>query len=283
MAYTTTSILSLCDSISQLFSDFNADFVIGTATGNPSSSTMIAGISGGGATNTYGRILNSVDSLTELGLLTPTYAWTVQVAAYLTGLQNPNGLYQQCFGIFDKLDTTVGGLSTYLSVNSLQVNGYFAKAFNLFCSVAVQLGIRTSANIPTPIASGNYFPSSNVDSLWTFTTGAGTAMTASAVGTNANTSVAGGGVGQVVIYKSNVGAAAGIATLSITYKNAAGTNSVATYTTAVGTPAASGSLATGYIVSGAIGSQIVSVSGTGMTSGEQYTLGVRQIRALSGY
>lgn len=284
MAITTSFVTQLTDSISQGLSDFNTCFVANTLVSSPSSATIINGTSGTSTTQTLGRILNFNDLPTELNMLAAGNTAANNVTAYVTGLQANTGFYAQYYTIFDKLDIATGGLSAYLVSNSLQVNARFAVAYNAWVpnAVAVTIG-RTSANAPLAITAASYFPYALVDTMWTFTCGTGTSMTASVVGSNVSTAATGGGVGQFYLYKSNAVNAVGGATFTVSYINAAGTTATATYTTTSGVPLASGSLAAGYTVTSAIGSAITGVTGTGMTSGEIYILGIKMVRALSGY
>lgn len=284
MAITTSQVTQISDSVAQALSDFNTCFVANTAVSSPSSATIINGVSGTTVTNTLGRILNFLDLPSELNMLTAGNTMANNVTAYTTGLQSNTGFYAQFNTIFDKLDTTTAGLNAYLTANSLQVNAWFALAFNNWCTnaVAVTPG-RTSANAPIALSAANFFPYSATDTMWNVTCGTGTSMTISAVGTNATTGVNGGGVGQIYIYKVNATNAIGGATFTITYTNGAGSPATATYTTSSGVPLASGSLAAGYSVSTGIGSAITAVTGTGMTNAEQYRFGIKVVRALSGY
>lgn len=282
MATTPTFVAAYTDSVAKSILEFSTAFVSNTAIGSPSSSTIIAGVSGPGANNTYGRVALTGDGPTELALLFATNASVNNVIAYITGLQSLNGFYQQYYTIFNALDLAVSGLNAFLTTSGLQVSSWFAQAFNAWCSVATQVTSgRNSSNTPVVITPGNYFPGSAIDTIWNITTGAGTVMSSSLVGANANSSIGGGGVGQIVIYKSNTGNAVGGASLVITYKNGSGANVTATYATVAGTPVGSGSLAAAYIVTNAIGSQIISVTGTGMTAAEQYTFGIQPIRTIA--
>jgi hypothetical protein len=285
MALNSSQVTAITDSVSQALSDFNTCFIANTGTSTPSSTTIINGVSGTTTSNTLGRVLNYLDIVPELNMLTAANTMATNVTAYIGGLQAISGFYPQFYPIFDKLDSTLtGGLNAFLTANTIQVNARFAAAFNYWAAIATAVTPgRTSANAPIAIATANYFPYAATDSLWTFTCGAGTTMSASAVGTNASTTVNGGGVGQMYLYKSNSSNAVGGATFTVTYTTAAGTSTTATYTTTSGVPLASGSLAAGYSITGAIGSAVTGVTGTGMTSGEQYTIGMKLVRALSGY
>jgi hypothetical protein len=282
MTLTTSQVTALTDSVAKLIADFNTNFNTGTST---ATTTMNAGVSGTGATSaTLGRVLAYAgvpDVTDELVLLAPTYTVATNVAAYLSGIRSVNAFAQQLFPLLDKLDSAVSGLNAFLTTNTLQVNAWFAAAFNLYVTNAALLGYRTSANMPVAIATANYFPYAAIDTMWTFACSGSATFSSNAVGSNANTSAFGGGVGQIYIYKSNATNAVGGATFTITYTNAAGNAATATYTTNSGTPVASGSLSAGYAVTGAIGSAITGVTGSGMTSGEDYTLGIQLVRAAA--
>lgn len=282
MALTTAEVTALCDSIAKSLADYNTNFITGTSS---ATNTMNSGIAGTGATSaTLGRVLAyaSVPDVTdELLLLDPANTCAANCAAYLSGVRNINGFAQQWFPLMDKLDSSLSGLNAFLTTNTLQVSAWFAAAFNLYVTNAGVMGLRTSTNLPTAIATANYFPYAAIDSMWNFTCSGATTFSANAVGSNASTSGSGGGVGQIYIYKSNATNATGGATFTVTYTNAAGNSATATYTTTSGTPVASGSLSAGYAVTGAIGSAITAVTGTGMTSGEAYTLGIQLVRAVA--
>ena len=281
MALSTSQVTALAESVAKAFADYNTNFVSGTAS---AATAMNAGIAGTGGSATLGRVLGYAavpDVTDELLLLKPANTVAANAAAYLAGIRNLNGFYQQYFSLFDALDSSLSGLSAFLTTNSLQVNAYFAAGFNLYAQQATLLGFRTSANVPVALGSALYFPNAAVDTMWGFTCSGATTFSANAVGTNANTSAFGGGVGQITIYKVNATNAVGGATFTITYTNSAGNSANATYTTTAGTPTASGSLAAGFAVTGAIGSAITAVSGTGMTSGEQYELGIPLVRAAA--
>ena len=285
MALTNTQLLAITDNISQDLSDFNAAFITNTGVNTPLYSTIVNGVASTGATSgLIGRLLavagapDLSDSLTLLPAANKTAGLT---SAYITSLRSLSSYYASFYPILDALDLAQGGLNLFLSTNSLQVNGYFAQAFNAYAALAVALGYRGSANVPTPLVAANYFPYSAVDSMWGFTASGATTFSANAVGTNASTLAFGSGVGQVYIYKNNATNAIGGATFTISYTNASGSTVTATYATTSGVPLASGSLAAGYAVTGCIASAITGVTGTGMTSGEQYTLGIKLVRATS--
>jgi hypothetical protein len=285
MALNTTQVTQLTDSISQALNDFNTAFVVDTAGSTPSSSTIVTGVSGTTTTNTLGRVLNYVDIIPELNMLTAANVMATQVTAYIGGLQAITGFYPQFYALFNALDLTLsGGLNAYLTTNSLQVNARFAIAFNYWAAIATAVTPgRTSANIPTAIATANFFPYAAIDTMWGFTANGATTFSANAVGSNTTTAVSGGGVGQFYLYKVNATNAIGGATFTITYTKADTTSTTATYSTTSGVPLASGSLSAGYSISGMIGSAVTAVTATGMTSGEQYVIGMKIVRALSGY
>lgn len=279
MALSTTQVTQICDSIAQGVSDFNAAFVTNTASNSPTYTTINSGITGTGGSATLGRVLAFADLTAELNMLKPANTVAGNVTAYLSSVRSISAFYVQYYPLLDALDTTVGGLNAFITTNTLQINAWAAAAFNAYQAVAVALGYRTSATIPTAIVTGNYFPFAAIDTMWGFTASGATTFSANAVGANASTAVSGGGVGQFYIYKNNASNAVGGATFTITYTNAAGSPATASYTTSSGTPTASGSLAGGFSVSGLVGSAITAVTGAGMTSGEQYTLGVKLVRA----
>lgn len=282
MTLSTAEVTALADSIAKGLADYNTNFISGTASATTSMNT---GIGGTGATSaTLGRVLAyaNVPSLSdELLMLSPANTAAANCAAYLSGVRNINSFAQQYFPLLDKMDSDVSGLNAFLTTNSLQVNAWFAAAFNLYVTNAGLLGFRTSTNLPTAIAVANYFPYAAVDTMWSFVCSGATTFSANAVGSNVNTTAFGGGVGQIYIYKTNATNAVGGATFTITYTNAAGNAANATYSTTSGVPLASGSLSAGYAVTGAIGSAITGVSGSGMTSGEDYTLGIQLVRAAA--
>lgn len=276
MALTTTQVTQLTDSVAQAVSDFTTNFVTGTAS---AATTINNGVGGTSTTQTLGRVLNLNDILPELALLKPMNSVAASVSAYLTGLRSLNAFYAQYFPFVDALDNNLSGLNAFLTTNAIQVNANFALLFNNYVTNALALQYRTSATAPIAVGVGNFFPSAAIDTMWGFTSSGATTFSANAVGTNASTSVAGGGVAQFYIYKNNATNAIGGATFTITYTNAAGNPATATYTTTSGTPTGSGSLAAGFTISGAIGTAITGVTGTGMTSGEQYTIGAKLVRA----
>lgn len=281
MTLTTTQVTAIADSIAKGILDYNTNMITGLS---GAATTINAGVSGTGASATVGRVLAyaGVPDLTdELTLLSPVNKVATNVAAYISSIRSLNGFYQQYFPLLDALDSALSGLNAFLTTNALTVNAMFANAFNLYVTQASLLGYRTAANLPTAIAVANYFPYAAVDTMWGFTCSGATTFSANAVGTNASTSVAGGGVGQIYIYKNNAVNAVGGATFTVTYTNASGNPANATYSTTSGVPLASGSLSAGYAVTGAVGSAITAVSGTGMTNGEQYTLGIQLVRSAA--
>jgi hypothetical protein len=273
-------VTAIADSIAQACSDYNTNFVTGTSS---AATTMNSGVGGTGATTaTLGRVLAyaAVPNLSaELLLLPKVNTVAANVAAYLTGVRTLTPFYQQFYPLLDALDTAQSGLNAFLATNTLQVNAFFAAAFNGYATNAVTLGYRTSANAPTAIAVAQYFPYASIDTMWGFTASGATTFSANAVGANTSTSGSGGGVGQFYIYKNNSSNAVGGATFTISYTKADGTTGTATYSTTSGVPLASGSLSAGYAISGAIGSAITAVTGSGMTSAEQYTIGMQLVRA----
>lgn len=279
MALNTTQVTQLCDSVAKGIDDYTTAFITNTGTNSPIYSTITAGVSGTGGSATVGRVLNFLDNASEQILIKPVNTAAANVTAYITSVRAIAGFYAQYYTLLDAIDTTVGGLNAYLTTNSIQVKACFANAFNAYQAVAVPLGLRTSTNAPIAIATANFFPDAAIDTMWGFTSSGATTFSANAVGANANTSVSGGGVGQFYIYKNNASNAIGGATFTIQYTNAAGSTASTTYNTTSGTPTASGSLSSGFAITGAIGSAIVSVTGSGMTSGEQYTIGMKLVRA----
>jgi hypothetical protein len=278
MALSTGQVTALCDSVAQGISDFNTSFVTNTSS---SATTINNGIGGTGASQTLGRILALDDLTPTLALLTPMNTSAANVAATLTGYRSLTAFYQQFFPFFNALDNNLSGLNAFLATNTLQVNAWLAAAFNNFATNAVALQYRTSSTVPTAIATAQYFPYAAIDTMWGFTSSGATTFSANAVGANVSTAATGGGVGQFYIYKNNSSNAVGSATFTITYTKADGTSTTATYSTTSGVPLASGSLAAGYTISGAIGSAITAVTGTGMTSGEQYTIGMKLVRSAA--
>jgi hypothetical protein len=280
MALTASQVVNITDSLAKGCDDFNTMFIANTASNSPTYSNLIAGISGTGATQTTGRILNLLDINSEVLMLPCIQGVATSVAAYIASIRSLAGYYQLLYPILNALDLSLpGGLNTFLTVNNIQVNAYIANAWNNFCSIAVASSYRTTT--PIPIATANYFPYTSVDDLWDITCSGAMTFSTNQAGTNISTAVAGGGAGQFCIYKVNTGNAAGGATFFITYINSAGITSQASYTTSSGTPAASGSLANGYTISGAIGISIVSITGYSMTAGERYRLGIRLTRSPS--
>lgn len=281
MALTTTETTAICDSVGKALLDYNTNMVTGLST---AATNINAGVSGTGASATVGRVLAyaAVPDLTdELTLLPQVNKVAANVAAYITGVRSLNSFYQQYFPLLDALDAAQSGLNAFLTANALTVSSLFANAFNLYVSQATLLGYRTSATVPVAIAVANFFPYAAVDTLWGITCSGATTFSSNAVGANPSTAVAGGGVGQIYIYKVNATNAVGGATFTVTYTNASGVPATATYSTVSGTPTASGSLSAGFAVTGAIGSAITAVSGTGMTSAEQYAFGIQLVRAVA--
>jgi len=280
MALNSTQVQQITDSIAQAIGDFNTAFITNTNSNTPLYSTIVNGVSGTGGSATAGRILGLSDYTSELVLLKPMNTSATNVTSYVSGIRTIAAFYAQFYPVLDALDTATGGLNAFLVTNTTQVNAWFASAFNAYQALAVSLGYRTSANIPTAIATANYFPYAIVDDLWDITSSGATTFSTNAVGTSVSTTATGGGVGQISIYKVNATNATGGATFTITYTKADGTSTTATYTTASGTPTGSGTLASGsQSVSGLIGQAITGVTGTGMTSGEQYRFGMKLVRA----
>ncbi|MFL5628425.1 MAG: hypothetical protein ACJ788_22830 [Ktedonobacteraceae bacterium] len=278
------TLLALTDSVAQACSDFNTALTTAgftTAIGN-----MNTGISGITASNTLGRILAYIDPTSEGAMLTPMSNTIALAAAYATGIQSMNAYFQQLYSILNAFDlyinanVTPGGVNAWLAANSLQVNAWFANAFNYFQANAVGAGLRSGANNATALAAANFFPYAAVDTMWGFTSSGATTFSANAVGANASTAVKGGGVGQLVIYKVNAGAAAGSATISVTYTTATGASLIATVSTTG--LAASSNLGAGVAINTGnlgVGSAVTAVSGTGMTNLEQYAIGIKLVRA----
>lgn len=282
MAITTTQVQQITDSVAQGISDFNTAFVTNTGTNAPLYSTIVSGVTGTGGSATQGRVLGLNDLTSELAMLTPANKTAANVTAYITSVRSISAFYQQYYPLLDALDFTTSGLNAYLTSNTMQVNAWFAAAFNAYAAVAVALGYRTTANVPTAIGTANYFPYAAIDTMWGFTCSGATTFSANAVGANASTAVAGGGVAQFYLYKNNASNAVGGATFTITYTKADGTTANVNYSTVSGTPTASGSLASGSVaISGAIGQSITAVTGTGMTSGEQFTIAAKIVRAAT--
>lgn len=279
MALTTSQVTAITDSISKAITDFNTNFVTGTST---ATTTINNGVGGTGATSALlGRVLAyaSVPDLPdELAFLPKANTVAASAAAYLTGIRSLNSFYLQFLPLLDALDTAQSGLNAFLTTNTLSVNAFFAAAFNYYATNAVTLQYRTSANVPTAISTANYFPNAAIDDMWDITCSGATTFSANAVGSNASSAVSGGGVAQLYIYKVNASAAFGGAQFTVTYTNAAGNAATATYNTTSGTPAASGSLASGYAITNAIGQAITAITGSGMTTGEQYRFGMQLTR-----
>ena len=281
MALTTAQTTAITDSIGKALLDYNTNFVTGTSTAR---TNINNGVGGTGASATVGRVLAYAavpDLSDELSLLPKVNTVASNVAAYLTGVANLNSIYNQYLPLLDALDTAQSGLNAFLTTNALQTDALFAGAFNYYVTNAATLGYRTAANLPTAIATANYFPYAIVDDLWDITFSGATTFSTNAVGTSVSTAATGGGVGTIYIYKVNATNAIGGAAISVTYTTAAGTSTTVVYNTTSGVPLASGSLATGYTL-GTAGSAITAVTATGGTSGEQYRFGIKLVRAV-GY
>lgn len=280
MALTTTQITQITDSLAKGCDDFNTAFILNTNTNTPLYSTIVTGVSGTGASQTLGRVLNFLELASEVNMLGKMQAVAATVTSYIASIRSLAGYYQTLYPVLDALDLSIsGGLNAFLTTNSLQVSAHVATAFNNYQNVAVAAGFRSAGNIPTAIAVPNYFPYAVVDDMWDMTASGATTFSANLVGANTSTAVSGGGSAQLYIYKVNAGNAAGGATFTITYTNALGGSSQATYSTVSGTPTASGSLAAGFSISGAIVQAVTAVTATGMTSGEQYRLGCKLLRS----
>jgi hypothetical protein len=279
MALTTTQVTQICDSVAKGIDDYTTAFITNTNTNAPLYTTIVNSTSGTNTTNTVGRVLNFLDNVSEQILLSKVNNLASNVTAYIASVRTISNYNLNLYSFFDALDSVLGGLNAYLTSNSLQVKACFANAFNAYVTNAIGLGYRNSSNAPTSIATANFFPDAAIDTMWGFTANGATTFSANAVGSNTNTTGFGGGVAQFYIYKNNAGNAAGGAAFTVGYTNGAGSAATATYNTSSGTPTASGSLASGFTITGAIGSAITSITGTGMTSGEQYTIGQKLIRA----
>jgi hypothetical protein len=279
MALTTTQVTAFCDSVAKVLADYNTAFVTNTGTNSPTATTITNGISGTGSTATLGRCLNWLDAASEESVLTKMQNTANSFVSYIGSIRAMTIPYQQFYSVLDAFDSLLSGLNAYLTTNSLQVNAYFAAAFNAYVSASVAGGYRQTA--PAAIATANYFPYAAIDDMWDITCSGATTFSTNQAGTNASSSVSGGGVAQFYIYKVNATNASGGATFTITYTGTDGASHQATYSTTSGTPTASGSLAAGYAISGAIGSAITAVTGAGMTSAEQYRIGQQLVRSVA--
>lgn len=280
MALTNAQVTALADSIAKGISDYNSNFITGLSA---PVAAINAGVGGQGANATLGRVMayaSVPDLADELAMLSPANQVASNVSAWISGVQNLNSFYLQYFPLLNALDTQLGGLNAFLVAQSLQVNAFFANAFNYFVSLASPLGLRNAPNnLPTKLSPAVFFPYAAIDNMWSFTSSGATTFSANAVGANADTSASGGGVAQFFLYKSNAGAATGGATFTVSFTKADGSTGTATYTTSAGTPAASGSLAAGYAITNAIGKAITGVTGSGMAAGESYIIGQQLVRA----
>ncbi len=279
MALTTAQTTAITDSIANAISAYNTNWLTNTA----STKTAInAGVGGTGLTSaTVGRIMNlsnTPDLSDELLLLPKANTVASNVSAYLTGI-NLNAFYNQYLPLLDALDTVQGGLNAFLTTNSIQVNAWAAAAFNYYVTNAANLNYRTSANLPTAIATANYFPYAITDDLWDITFSGATTFSTNAVGTSVSTAANGGGVATISIYKVNATNAIGGATITVTYTNAAGSAATTTYSTTSGVPTGSGTLASGSVSLGVAGQAITAITATGGTSAEQYRFGMQLVRA----
>ncbi len=280
MALTNTQLLAITDSIAKIITDFNAAFITNTGSNAPTATTITNGISGTGTTNTLGRVLNWLDAPSEENVLQKMQNASNSFVSYVGSIRSLAPVYQQFYAVMDALDNLLGGLNAYLTAQSIQVNAYFAAAFNAYVAASVAGAYRQVA--PLQIAASNFFPYAAVDDIWDATASGATTFSTNTAGANAGgSSAAGGGVGQIVIYKVNAGNAAGGAALTVTYLDGSGVSHQATYNTTSGVPVGSGSLGAAYNVTGAIGASITGVTGTGMTSGEQYRFGIALTRAAA--
>jgi len=274
MALTTGQVTAFADSVAQAVSDYNTNFVTapGTTTGV---TTINSGFGGTGASNTLGRVLNWLDNTSEKAMISVTNTSVANVAAFLNSAIAFNPYYLQFFPVLDAFDNLLGGLNTYLTTNVLTVNALFANCFNYYQTLAVSMGFRTSATVPTAIAIANFFPYAIVDPELTWSVTGATALTPTA---GSATSTKGGGIAPLYIYKVNAVAPAGGAVFTITYTTAAGTSANVQFTTTTGSPGASTTVATGVALN--VSAQAVTaVTVTGGTSGENYGVGARLVRA----
>jgi hypothetical protein len=278
MALSGAQVTAFTDSLAKACDSFNTNFVSGTL---GAANAIIAGVGGTGVSQTTGRVLNWLDLVSEVDVIDDMQAVATSITTYLTSIRSLNTFYQRFFPVLNDLDLALGGLNAFLTTNTLQISAYIANAFANFQAIAVSGGFRSSAAVPAIIVPANYFPYAAVDNLWNITCSGATTFSTNVVGSSPSTSVAGGGVGQLYIYKNNSGNATGGAALVIQYIKGDGTTGTVTYNTTSGTPTGSGSLAAGFAITGAIGSSIVSVSGSGMTNLEQYTIGCQLVRSPS--
>jgi hypothetical protein len=283
-APTNSVLLAITDSIAKAITDFAAL----AATATTSASSINSGISGTGASNTLGRVLAlaatpSFDPVSEQALIVPVNSSVTNVTAYHTGITALNAYYQQFLPFLNAFDNyinaniTTGGVNAWLTANALQVNAYFAAAHNYLATNAIGLGLRTSATVPTALSIANYFPFANVNPMFTL---ACTGATAATQTVGSATSTQGGGVANVVVWKSNAGVGAGGATLTITYVNAAGVSTVLN-SFSLGSLSASGSISSGSVSVGISAQSITSITGTGMTNAETYVFGEVPLRTAA--
>jgi hypothetical protein len=280
MALSNAQVTQILDSIAKVLTDFNTSFITNTGTNAPTASTITTGISGTGASQTLGRVINWLDASSEENMLVKMQNTANGFVSYINAIRSLPPVYQQFYSILDALDATLVGLNAFLTAQSIQINALVAAAFNAYVAASVSGAFRSIA--PPVISPANFFPYALLDDMWDFTCSGATTFSTNAVGpTNTSTALAGGGVAQFYLYKVNAVNAVGGAAISVTYLDGAGVAHTVVYNTTSGVPLASGSLAAGYAIPGAIGTAITAVTGTGMTSAEQYRIGQQLVRAAS--
>jgi hypothetical protein len=262
----TSDFTGIADNIAKSLLDLEAAFITNPGVNAPTKSTITAG-QNGASSSLHSRVAALDDIGQEADLAQVTVTTTAAVVSYLTDIV-ASDFYALYRDIMNALESHTGGLSSYISTNSLQVHPEFAAAFN------------QAANSPTlgTVFLTNILPA-NIFIPAMQTLGS-ILVSGSAAGTFAGgTPIDSTKYAPAALFLKNIGGSLSGGTttsFSVTYKNASGSNVTATVSLS-GALASGASLSlglTGYSVSA------ISVTANGVSS-DNFAIVVNPLRNVT--
>lgn len=265
----TANFLTLADNIAKSCLDLEAAFIANIAANAPTATTITNGQTAG-SNSLLSRVAALNDIIQERDLANGAYLAATGVTSYLN-IANA-AFYQLYVQLMNALEAHVGGVSAFITTNTLMVHPEFASAFNYYAGVAVQLALKGTPVTKVP-TTAVFVPQAQ--------TLASIAVTGSATGTfSAGTAVDLSKYAPLPLYLKNTGGSGttGTATsFTVTYTKADGTSGNATQ-------ALSGSLAAGatLAIASATGSAVSNiVVNSGGANGDAIAVIVQPTRTVT--
>lgn len=266
MTISTAQALAIIDNITKSILDMETSFVSNPASVSPTITTIANGQIGA-ANSLQARIaaLSAADQAGQMG-----GGWLKTAAAIDNYIETANtNIYALYVPMMKAIDTDLGGLREFLLLNSLQVNGEFAAAFNWMVAHTPSTEVARS-----PLSAAVIFPSADVILGSVAVTGAAAGtFSAGVLGTNLY-------AGQALWIKNTNGTTSGgtLTSFTITYTNAAGLTGQTVTQALAATLAAGAKVAAGAAVGSAVSNITINSGGV---AADNFAVVISPLRAVT--